>query len=385
MSFVNVLKRGDDFLNEHDRDSSIWRACSYATCLFTVGASKLVLKTFYNVKVANLEKLEAALEDSRKEDRGLLTIMNHMSVVDDPFLWAVFPWRLYRNLDDIRWGLGADNVCFKNSFFEYFFSLGQILSTKRFGTGPFQGSIDACIRLLSENRRTLQNKDSNLSISESLSNEYLLDSSFKRSRPPWVHVFPEGFVLQLFPPFSNSMRYFKWGTARLILEATEPPIIVPIFSTGFEKIAPENTAEQGIKRYLPANIGAEVNVTIGNRINDNIIEKYRDEWKDLVKKYGDPNNPYDLSHELKYGKEAEDLRSRVVADLRAHVAHIRSQQALPNEDKKFADPKWWKLYTNSEGVSDPTVKFIGKNWAVKRFQSFLNVMPEGANDEKNKG
>lgn len=378
MSFPDVLKRGDDFLYEHKRNSPLWKAFSYADCIFALASAKVILKTLYNVRLHNFEKLENALEDSKREDRSLLTVMNHMSVVDDPFLWATFPWRIYKNLENIRWGLGANNVCFQNKFSTYLFSLGQVLPTKRFGTGPFQGSIDACIRLMSENKHYAKMDDSKLNYLDKINYNFLQNRKFKRKSAPWVHVFPEGFVLQLHPPFNNSMRYFKWGVARLILEATEPPIVVPIFSTGFEKIAPEDTAEEGIKRYLPHNIGCDINVTIGDRINDDIIAAYREEWKLLVEKYTDPQNPNDLSFQLKYGDEAQELRSRVAAELRSNVGNIRHNQGnFPKEDERFKSPSWWKKYTLSEGESDKEVKFIGKNWAVRRFQSFLNNTPEG--------
>ena len=41
------------------------------------------------------------------------------------------------------------NICFSNVFQSWFFNLGKILGTKRFGEGPFQGSLDAAIRILS--------------------------------------------------------------------------------------------------------------------------------------------------------------------------------------------------------------------------------------------
>ncbi|CAI4785033.1 CNT_collapsed_G0059150.mRNA.1.CDS.1 [Saccharomyces cerevisiae] len=72
-----------------------------------------------------------------------------MSMVDDPLVWATLPYKLFTSLDNIRWSLGAHNICFQNKFLANFFSLGQVLSTERFGVGPFQGSIDASIRLLS--------------------------------------------------------------------------------------------------------------------------------------------------------------------------------------------------------------------------------------------
>ncbi|SCV06046.1 LANO_0H20912g1_1 [Lachancea nothofagi CBS 11611] len=396
MSLPEVLKRGDEFLAEYPRTNALWQLGSHATCLLAVGISKLVLKTCYNTKLHHFDKLENAIERSVTENRGLMTVMNHMSVVDDPFIWGVFPWRMYKDLDHIRWCLGAHNVCFQSKFLANFFSLGKVLSTERFGGGPFQGSIDASIRLLSpddtldlewtprwaQDSPSTPNQPQVSSIS-AMAKDY--KPPVKRTKPSWVHVYPEGFVLQLESPFANSMRYFKWGITRMILESTKPPIVVPIFSTGFEKIAPESAAGTKIERYLPRNFGAEVNVTVGDPINDKIIEAYREEWKQLVEKYHDQQNPTDLTTELKVGKEAQNLRSRLASELRAHVAKVRHEsRGLPAEDEKFQSPEWWKQYTETEGRSDPSVKFIGKNWAIRRLQKFLEGQEDKAKADSNK-
>ncbi|CCE62955.1 hypothetical protein TPHA_0D03190 [Tetrapisispora phaffii CBS 4417] len=358
MSQSDVLQRGDDFLMQYPRNSKVWKMFSHFTCLFTVGVSKLIITSLYNVELNHFDRLERAIDKAHDQNRGIMTVMNHMSVIDDPFIWAVFPWKTYRKLDNIRWCLGAHNVCFTNKFISTYFSLGQTLSTERFGAGPFQGSIDATVRLLSPDE-TLKNMDT-------------LKSHFKMNRPAWVHVYPEGFVLQLQPPFSNSMRYFKWGITRMILESTRQPVIVPIFTTGFENIAPEDTAESPVDRYLPAGYGTKINVTVGKEIDEHVIENYRAEWSALVEKYKNPDSPHDLTDELKWGKEAQELRSRVAATLRENVAKIRHEErGFPQEDKRFKSPQWWKRYTTTEGASDPDVKFIGKNWAIRRLQSCL--------------
>lgn len=386
MSLPNVLSRGDDFLNEYPRQSPVWRFFSYGTCALTIGLSKLVLKTLYNVELNNFDRLEKAIDRSQKENRSLMTMMNHMSVVDDPFIWGVFPWRIYRDLDSIRWCLGANNVCFKNKFLATFFSLGQVLSTERFGVGPFQGSIDAAIRLLSpddtldlewtpHSEEPQMLKPNFSPLAKTIKHDYI--PPVKRFKPSWLHVYPEGFVLQLHPPFSNSMRYFKWGVSRMVLEATVPPIIVPIFTTGFEKVASEEAAGTGMKRYIPSNIGAEIKVTVGEPVDDAVIEEYRDEWKRLVEKYYNPECPGELSTELKYGEEAMDLRSRLAAKLRTQIVKIRDEEChFEKEDPRFKSPAWWREYTLTEGESDPDVKFIGKNWAIRRLQSFLTEKEE---------
>lgn len=401
MSFQDVLKRGDDFLSEYPRRSIFWNYASHAICFLMIMQSKFFLNLLYKPHVHNVEVLDEALKRARKEDRSLLTVMNHMSVVDDPSFYAALPMRFHLDVDTIRWGFGAHNVCFSNRALSWFFNLGKILGTKRFGEGPFQGSVDAAIRILSPDDtldleytpgvaemakplllQEVNDIDSTVSSrAKSLitrikpkpeaTNVLMSKSPFIRSKTSWFHVFPEGFVLQLEEPFNNSMRYFKWGVSRLILESTRAPIVIPIFSYGLEKVAPEDAAK-GIKRWLPANVGAEIHIHIGTPLADEKVESYRHRWLGLCKKYIDPLNPSDLSEELKNGEEAQSLRSEVAAELREAVLAIRSSLGVFRlEDPRFKNPAFWKEFTLTEGASAPEVKFIGKNWAIKRLQKHL--------------
>lgn len=401
MSFQDVLKRGEDFLSEYPRSATWWNYASHATCFMVCLKTKVLLNLLYNPYIHNIEKLDAALEKARSENRSLLTVMNHMSVVDDPGFYSLLPFRFLTDIDTIRWGFGAHNICFSNKVFLWFFNLGKIMGTKRFGEGPFQGSLDAAIRILSpddtldlefspwareqEKPTLLQDFSSIGSVSSRTkelvhsvkptpesTNVLMSKSPFIRTKTSWFHVFPEGFVLQLHEPFNNSMRYFHWGVSRLILESTRAPVVVPIFAYGFEKVAPEDSAGQGFKRYLPSNIGSDIHITIGDAVSDETLEHYRSKWRDLCNKYIDPKNPTDLSPELKDGKKAQLLRSEVAGFLRQKVLDIRDGLGIfPPEDPRFKSPAWWGEYTKSEGASDPDVKFIGQNWAIRRFQKHL--------------
>ncbi|KAH3688475.1 hypothetical protein WICPIJ_000538 [Wickerhamomyces pijperi] len=393
MSLQGVLERGDEHLSEYPRTASWWNTASKLTCYAAIGYSKLVLSTAYNVEVKGLENLDLALARSQSENRGVVSIMNHMSMVDDPFLWGCLPWSYYRDVDHIRWCLGARNVCFKGTFLSYFFSLGKILPTDRFGRGPFQGSIEAAIRLLSPDDTlgliydgsesvkskwlSYQRDDSAIEIpnllAKKIQSEYI--NPVIRSKPSWVHIFPEGFVLQLQPPFNNSMRYFRWGVSRMVLEATRQPIIVPIFSHGFESIAPESEKKTFKERYLPANFGATVKVFIGEPVSDEIIQKYRAEWLALVEKFN--RGAKDLNDKLMFDKKVQDLRSRLSSELRRHVLAIREATGeFAPEDVRFKDHQFWRKFTRSEGESHPDVKFVGLNWAIRRLQGLPPLVDE---------
>lgn len=370
-------------------------------------SSKLLINLLYKPQVHNIDKLDAALEKARRENRSLLTVMNHMSVVDDPSFYALLPWRFQKDVDTIRWGFGAHNICFSTPTLSWFFNLGKVLGTKRFGEGPFQGSLDAAIRILSpddtldlefspltreEQKPNLIQEINNLRVdpdnmselvkkvkpTPESTNVLMSKSPFIRTKTSWFHVFPEGFVLQLREPNNNSMRYFKWGVSRLILESTRAPVVLPIFSFGFEKIAPEDSAEEGINRWLPQNMGAEIHMNFGDPVLDERIEYYREQWRELCAKYTDPKNPTDLSPELQSGEKAQKLRSELASELRQNVLDIRESMAyFKPEDPKFRDPRFWKEYTKTEGLSDPSVEFIGKNWAIRRLQKHLPEYEEG--------
>lgn len=407
MSYPDVLKRGDEFLSEYPRTAPWWNLASHATCLTMTLSSKLLINLLYKPQVHNIDKLDAALEKARRENRSLLTVMNHMSVVDDPSFYALLPWRFQKDVDTIRWGFGAHNICFSTPTLSWFFNLGKVLGTKRFGEGPFQGSLDAAIRILSpddtldlefspltreEQKPNLIQEINNLRVdpdnmselvkkvkpTPESTNVLMSKSPFIRTKTSWFHVFPEGFVLQLREPNNNSMRYFKWGVSRLILESTRAPVVLPIFSFGFEKIAPEDSAEEGINRWLPQNMGAEIHMNFGDPVLDERIEYYREQWRELCAKYTDPKNPTDLSPELQSGEKAQKLRSELASELRQNVLDIRESMAyFKPEDPKFRDPRFWKEYTKTEGLSDPSVEFIGKNWAIRRLQKHLPEYEEG--------
>ena len=387
MSFQEVLQRGDEFLKEFPRQSLWWNIASHATCLSVLLPTKLVLNVLYRPYVHNIDKLDYALDKARRENRSLLTVMNHMSIVDDPTFYAALPMRFLSDLDTMRWGFGAENICFANSFTAWFFSLGKVLSAKRFGAGPFQTSLDAAIRVLSpddtlssdyffgrdrddEIRGTKKSQDKNEKGQKTKDVSTTIgEPPIRRSKTSWFHVFPEGYVLQLHAPHNNSMRYFKWGVSRLILESTRAPVVVPIYAYGFEKLAPENRVDDGFFSWFPSNIGSEVHINIGDPFPDEKVYQYREQWMKLCEAKKDPNNHSDLSNELKYGPEVKLLRSNLAAELRSSVLAIKdSLHIFYREDARFQYPEFWKAYTVTEGKNASDVKFVGRNWADKRLQ-----------------
>ncbi|KZO97386.1 acyltransferase-domain-containing protein [Calocera viscosa TUFC12733] len=179
----------------------------------TVGAVGLLCKAFLrwgckDVKVEGLDVLMKALEDSsrRGEGRGVLTVCNHISVLDDPIIWGIMPTNTYFNPNLSRWTLGASDIIFTNPVYGVFFRAGQVFEIFR-GGGIHQAAVDDAIKTLDKGR--------------------------------WIHIFPEGKINQ--PCFNpvGGLFPFKWGMGRVIMEARSTPHIIPMWIKGTDQVMPE--------------------------------------------------------------------------------------------------------------------------------------------------
>lgn len=220
-------------------------------------------------------------------------------------------------------------------------------------------------------------------------------SAFLSNRHAWVHVFPEGSVHQ--HP-DRQMRYFRWGVARLILEAEPMPDLVPMFVDGTADIMHES---RGPPRFVPR-AGKDVRVAFGDPVDmEATFGDLRARWKVLVRRAAErrdaeiraaeeeaaagararaalvtektaaadkqagrhgivsakarppPRSPGsrgpdvlrvgELPDELKYGKEVEELRIEVARRVRDEVLKLRKSLGYPDEDpdKKLGLAETW--------------------------------------------
>lgn len=165
-------------------------------------------------------------------------------------------------------------------------------------------------------------------------------SSFSVNRHAWVHVFPEACCHQ--SP-NSTLRYFKWGISRLILESDPAPEFVPMFVHGTQLIMPE---DRGWPRWAPR-IGNKIRVIIGRPTNvDLIFGPHRAAWKRLVEQ-GDPEM-------IGNSKEAARLRVEVAKAVRDEIEKLRENIGLtPEEDKTAALAETWSKEPNKRKFRSP--------------------------------
>jgi monolysocardiolipin acyltransferase len=179
-------------------------------------------------------------------------------------------------------------------------------------------------------------------------------SSYAPNRPAWVHVFPEGMVHQ---HRDADMRYFKWGAARLILEAEPPPDVVPMFIDGTQRVMSE---DRGFPRFLPR-VGARVRVAFGAPLDyDAVFGDLRRRWRGLVDADGGDRLPLGkVADHLKEGPEAREIRAEVVRRLREEVLKVRKTLGYPEADPAFGLPETWA--GDFEKTKRAQAKSIGKS------------------------
>ncbi|KAK5118382.1 hypothetical protein LTR62_002896 [Meristemomyces frigidus] len=306
-------------------------------------------------------------KDETKRTTGLIT-----DRLDDPMIWGVLPYKYLWNPNNMRWSLGSYDICFKNKALELFFSTGNTLPTHRkahsqYG-GLFQPTMTQVIRLLSDphastdpTHPTTQLSDhpshpfpssdpftaSLLTYSTTGLDSFPAPSAYPSRRHSWIHIFPEGMTHQ--HP-EKVMRYFKWGVARLILEAEPCPDVVPMWIDGPQEVM---SGERGWPRPVPR-CGKEIVVSFGERVDtEKVFGPYRDRWERLKEKTRrEKGVTRDLSQsdvgdgvreqrigeladeELMYGQEAEQLRIDVTMAVRNEVLKVRRQAGVPDEDPK---------------------------------------------------
>ncbi|KAI1772499.1 acyltransferase [Hypoxylon cercidicola] len=336
--------------------SLAWRITSSLSMGLTSALFRGFLYGFNSVETVGLDRFLDVLDkrkDVEKRQRGLLTVSNHISVLDDPIMWGVLPLRYAFNPSNHRWGLGAHDICFKNKFLGSFFYSGQVLPTHRSKYSPhgglFQPTISQAIRLLSSqpfvSPAPAAPEDSHdvpdpftsggMTYTTTGTDRYEAPSRYARNRLSWVHVFPEACVHQ--HPRMH-VRYFKWGVSRMILESEPAPDVVPMFIDGTQHAMAEGRPPP---RFLPR-FPVRFRVAFGDPVDaDAAFGDLRARWRDLVRRQGRVLAVGELTDELKYGDEAVRLRIEVARRVRDEVIKVRRSLGYPEEEPGLELAETW--------------------------------------------
>ncbi|GJQ14046.1 hypothetical protein GpartN1_g5837.t1 [Galdieria partita] len=253
--------------------------------LVTIGIvaslSSGILRSIANLHTYGLEKLHHWIEN-RPGGMPLLTVANHRSTMDDPFLVSsIIPFRDLFQPQYVRWGFCAVDMCFTNPLFSRFFNNGKVLPIRR-GCGLNQKEIYTAIGML--------------------------------QKGDWVHVFPEGKVCQ------KSLGLIRRGVGKMIAVAKErlgfAPIIVPIYHEGMENVMPQRKETNELVSILPFS-GYDVYVLVGDPIGvEDILEKY----KNILSSPGEgPKTIEDTPERIKMYEEICDRIAFTLSSLRQEL------------------------------------------------------------------
>lgn len=182
----------------------------------------LFLHVFNKIKVHHLDRLLTLVEKPRVDERPLLTISNHQSMMDDPGLWGgILPWWRI-SPEKVRWSICTEDVFFSLPILTPFMATGNTIPLDRSGSLN-QESFEYLFEKLNGDRA-------------------------------WCHIFPEGRIWQdwRFSEDEPHLGPFKVGVGKMIAHCQEgrEPIIVPMIHKGMDQIIPEVQlkAKPGSKR-----------------------------------------------------------------------------------------------------------------------------------------
>lgn len=223
-----------------------------------------------------------------------------------------------------------------------FFSLGQVLPTRRLWHSPhgglFQPTMTQAIKLLSSPGSSAEPELPTFSTDGK--DSFSAPAYYPSNRNAWLHVFPEACCHQ--SP-ESTLRYFKWGISRLILESEPAPEYIPMFMHGTQHIMAE---DRTWPKWAPR-IGKRVRVIIGEPTDvEQEFGQQRAAWKKLVEK----SDPETLMH----GPEATELRIAVAKKVRDHIGALREKMGFPADEDETAElAETWSKEPNKRRFRSP--------------------------------
>ncbi|CAH8498977.1 unnamed protein product [Heterobilharzia americana] len=228
-------------LHKNRKVSSLPRRIFQPLTYCFMGAFSKILLSRHQLNIIGSERLLLAI-DSRPSNQPLITVSNHHSCLDDFFLnGSLLTLRHIANVTMCRWCLTAVDICYTTWFYSQFCfwfrgipvwrKVRDPLSGKitHFGGGVYQPSMDFCIDLLNSGQ--------------------------------WIHVFPQGRIIQPNERNSEQDIRLRWGIGRLIAESKEDPIVLPIWHCGFDELNPSEVPKSSVT--LSRIFGKSRKLTVG--------------------------------------------------------------------------------------------------------------------------
>ncbi len=203
-----------------------------------------------------LHGVESLVRTVETRTQPLITIANHLSVFDEPFMWgACMPLRLLLRPHRMRYSLAAEEILFPNALYAWYGHAAGAIPVMR-GHGIDQRGIDVALNVLNEGG--------------------------------WIHIFSEGKVNQADALLSP----FRWGVGKLVAECAREPLVVPIFMRGLQFTFPEH----GVSSRLPrlghdfllsageplsgiAQLRRQAHAASGRVPSPALIDTHRDRWQ----------------------------------------------------------------------------------------------------------
>jgi 1-acyl-sn-glycerol-3-phosphate acyltransferase len=188
-------------------------------------ACRLFIRAPNNFTLHDAHHMEHSLR--RPAGTALLSVSNHIATVDDPHLLSsIVPYTTLLRAREMRWGVCADDVCFRpGTNLCRLADLAKVLPIRR-GAGVWQQELDTLIGKLRAGE--------------------------------WVHYFPEGKIRQ-----DGRVHPFRRGVGRLAACVQEPArlIVLPFYHTGCDQLQPTTPTSTSV--LSRPNFGSDIHVIFG--------------------------------------------------------------------------------------------------------------------------
>ncbi|KAF5398891.1 N-acylphosphatidylethanolamine synthase [Paragonimus heterotremus] len=246
-------------LNKHSKLSRLFRRFFQFLTYPMFGAMVKLAIFRHDMEIIHKDRFTEVYKH-RPFDTPLITVSNHHSCLDDFILFgSLLSLFDLTDVDRYRWTLAAVDICFTNPRDCFFFTWGKGIPVWRRVRDP------RSLRLISTGGGVDQ---PSMNFAVDLLN-----------RGKWVHVFPQGRVIQPYERDEESHIRLRWGIGRLIADLKTTPIVLPIWHCGLDQLNPSELPSTlktlacilGKPRRLTIHVGEPIDLT---RVRKELIHDF---------------------------------------------------------------------------------------------------------------